>query len=75
MTLDDLKKKRETLKARLAQIDARIAKTERDEKERETRELLRLVRERGLTADKIRALLDAGQPGETATRGAGDAQR
>lgn len=58
MNLGKLKAQRETLKTRLATIDAKIAKAEREFRERDARELVRLIQSRGLTAAQVSQLLD-----------------
>ena len=58
MNLDKLKAQRETLKTKLAAIGAKIAKTEREFRERDARELVHLIQSRGLTAAQVSQLLD-----------------
>lgn len=58
MNLDKLKAQREILKTKLAAIDAKIAKTEREFRERDARALVRLIQSRGLTAAHVSQLLD-----------------
>ena len=55
--LAKLREKRESLKNQLSQTDARIAKIERDQREAEQRELLKIIRARGITAAQLAALL------------------
>lgn len=66
MNLDKLKQQRETLKTRLAAVDAKIAKAERAAREAEQRELVKLIQSRGITAAQLSQLLDtpAGVAGE-----------
>lgn len=52
-----LKARREALKAQIARIDARISKLEKAEAEAKAREVLRLIRQHGLTAEQVEALL------------------
>lgn len=56
-TIEALKAKREKLRARLAALDARIAKIERAQAEAEQREIMTLVRQHGLTIEKLAQLL------------------
>lgn len=56
-TLATLKAKREKLRARLATLDARIAKIERAQEEAEQREIMSLMRQHGLTPEKLLQLL------------------
>lgn len=59
MTLEQLKAKRETLKNRLGALDSKIAKFGQAEREREQRDLLKLIQSRGLNAKQLSQLLDA----------------
>ena len=52
-----LRAKRESLKTQIAQIDARIAKIEREQREHEQREIVKLIQSRGITAAQLAALL------------------
>ncbi|MDA8256592.1 MAG: hypothetical protein M0Z99_13300 [Betaproteobacteria bacterium] len=61
MTLEKLKQQRENLKTRLTAIDAKIAKAEREAKEREARNLVKLIQSRGLTAVQVQAMIERGQ--------------
>jgi hypothetical protein len=57
MKLDDLKAKREKLAARLKALDAKIAHAEKQAREQEQREILKLLQSRGITAAQLAALL------------------
>jgi len=52
-----LRAKREILKNQIAAIDARIAKIEREQREHEQREIVKLIQSRGITAAQLAALL------------------
>jgi septal ring factor EnvC (AmiA/AmiB activator) len=52
-----LRARRATLKTRIAALDAAIARAERAQRDAEHRDLARLIRARGLTADQVAALL------------------
>lgn len=58
-----LKARREALKAQIAKIDARIAKIEKAEAEAQAREVLRVIRQHGLTAEQVEALLKSREAG------------
>lgn len=57
MSIEKLKEQREVLKTKLAAVDAKIVKIERETKEREARELVKLIQSRGLNAKQIEQLL------------------
>lgn len=59
MTLEQLKAKREALKNRLVALDSKIAKFGQAEREREQRDLLKLIQSRGLNAKQLSQILDA----------------
>lgn len=68
MNLDKLKQQRETLKTKLAAVEAKIAKAEREFRERDARELVKLIQSRGLSAAQISQLLAAAPGGEGETK-------
>jgi hypothetical protein len=59
MKIEQLKKKREKIVERLKAINAQIAKIERAEREKEQREILRLIQSRGITAAQLNELLSS----------------
>lgn len=59
MNLDKLKQRREKLASQIKEIDAQLAKIERAEREREQRDLVKLIQSRGLTVAQISRMLDA----------------
>jgi len=58
MKIEDLKKKREKLDARIKALTAKIAAAERAEREREQREILKMLRSRGITAAQLAQILE-----------------
>jgi prefoldin subunit 5 len=60
--IEKLKARREALKAQIAKIDARIARLEKAEAEAEARAVMRLIRQHGLTAEQVAALVKAREP-------------
>lgn len=66
MNIGKLKARREKLSQQLKQIDARITKAEREQREQEQRELSKLLQSRGITAAQLTKMLDgAGAAGES----------
>jgi hypothetical protein len=59
MKLEVLKQKREKLAARLKALDAEIAHAEKQAREQEQREMLKLLQSRGITAAQLSELLSA----------------
>jgi uncharacterized tellurite resistance protein B-like protein len=59
MKIDELKQKREKLAARIKQLDAQIAHAEKQAREQEQREMLKLLQSRGITAAQLSELLSA----------------
>lgn len=64
MNIDKLKSQRETLKTKLAEIDARIAKAERAARDAEQRELVKLIQSRGISVARLSQILAAAPGGE-----------
>lgn len=57
MNLEKLRAQRENLKSKLSEVDAKIGKVEREAREREARELVKLIQSRGITAAQLSAML------------------
>lgn len=59
MNTDKLKTRREKLASQIKQIDAQLAKIERAARESEQRELVKLIRSRGISVARLSQILDA----------------
>lgn len=60
MNIEKLKQQRESIKAKLSAIDAKIAKAERAARDAEQRELVKLIQSRGISVARLSQMLDAG---------------
>lgn len=58
MDISKLKTRREKLTSQIKQIDAEIAKIERAAREREQRELVKLIQSRGISVARLSQILD-----------------
>lgn len=66
MDIAKLKQRREKLMSAVKQIDARISKLEREQREAEQRELVRLIQSRGITPAQLSQILDSVGKGDAA---------
>lgn len=62
--ISKLRARRETLKNKLAALDARIIKIEREQQEAEHRELLKIIKSRGLTVAQLQQMLGVADKSE-----------
>lgn len=58
MSIEKLKTRREKLTQQIKQIDAQITKIERAARESEQRELVKLIRSRGISVARLSQILD-----------------
>lgn len=65
--IQSLKNRRESLKQKLVELDKKIREMEKAEEENEQKNMLRLLKSRGVTVTQIQQLLD-GQATATTTK-------
>lgn len=58
ITIQTLKNRRESLKVKLSELDKKIREMEKAEEENEQKNMLRLLKARGVTVKQIQQLLD-----------------